>query len=146
MRVSARGAGLGLIAIALVAGLAHWASGEEESRRGEREDDDDEKVQVTLSAPASGALYAAPATVQLVAQASSRQKRHPIARVDFFAGNTLIGTVPGPSANGQYAFVWTGVAAGTYVVVARAVDDKRDAGVSAPATVVVNAPPKVSLQ
>ena len=145
MQVSARAAAMALLAVALVAGLVHWAAGEEDDARRERDDRNDDKIQVALSAPASGALYAAPASVQLVAQASSRQKSHPIARVDFFAGTTLIGTVPGPSATGEYAFTWNGVAAGSYVVVARAVNDKGDRDVSAPVAITVDAPPSVAI-
>ncbi len=144
MQVSARAAGLALLAVALVAGLVHWASGEEDPHR-EREDRDDDKIQVTLTAPAGGALYAAPASVSLVARASARQKNHPIARVHFFADATRIGTVPGPSATGEYAFTWNGVAAGSYVLVAVAVNDKGDRDVSAPVAITVDALPSVTL-
>lgn len=144
MQVSARAAAMALLAVALVAGVVHWAYGEDDEHK-ERDDRNDDKIQVALSAPASGTLYAAPASVQLVAQASARQKNHPIARVDFFAGATRIGTVPGPSATGEYAFSWTGVAAGSYVIVALAVNDKGDRHVSAPVAITVDAPPSVAI-
>src|SRR5258708_5790239 len=45
-----------------------------------------DKVDVSLTAPVSGALYFAPASVRLVAAATAKQKSHPIVKVEFFAG------------------------------------------------------------
>src|SRR4051812_2174924 len=104
MRPGMRAIGLAISVAALWLGLVHCALAQGNSGKGGSGKD---KVDVSLAAPASGALYLAPAAVQLVAAASTRQKSHPIAKVEFFAGGTLIGTVAGPNATGQYAFSWT---------------------------------------
>src|SRR5438046_1251008 len=52
-----------------------------------------DKLEVTLTAPAAGALYNAPAAVVLSAIAQTTQKNHPIAKVEFFQGANLIGAV-----------------------------------------------------
>src|SRR2546422_9288685 len=72
-----------------------------------------DKVEVTLTAPAAGALYNAPAAVVLSAIAQAQQGNHPIAKVEFFQGTSLVGTVTGPQLSHQYTLSWTGVAAGT---------------------------------
>jgi RHS repeat-associated protein len=137
MPMSASGCRAAALVIgALLAGLAAPAAGQGKSN---------DKVDVALSAPASGALYAAPASVRLVAQASAKQKNHPIVKVEFFAGGALVGTVPGPNALGQYAFQWTSVPAGAYSLTARATNDKGDTDVSAPVAITVDALPAVAL-
>src|SRR5437879_9604399 len=60
-----------------------------------------DKVEVTLTAPAAGALYNAPAAVVLSAIAQAKQKNHPIAKVEFFQGTSLVGSVTGPRADDQ---------------------------------------------
>ncbi|HEY6865394.1 MAG TPA: Ig-like domain-containing protein, partial [Burkholderiales bacterium] len=137
-----------MIALGLAIGVVAWAfaEGEDADRDRDREKDrEKEKIQVAIAAPAAGALYAAPAAVHVVALASTRQKRHPVARVEFFAGAARIGVVTGPSATGQYAFDWTGVAAGAYTLTAKATNDKGDSDVSAPVSIVVDALPSVAL-
>ncbi|HZS67380.1 MAG TPA: Ig-like domain-containing protein [Burkholderiales bacterium] len=133
-----------MIALGLTIGVVAWAFGEDDDS-GKDEGSGKQKVHVAIAAPAAGALYAAPAAVHLVALASSRQKSHPIAKVEFFAGAARIGAAAGPSATGEYAFDWTGVAAGAYVLTAKATNDKRDSEISAPVSIVVDAPPSVSL-
>src|SRR2546428_147857 len=104
-----------------------------------------DRVEVTLTAPAAGALYNAPAAVVLSAIAQAKQKNHPIAKVEFFQGTSLVGSVTGPRADDQYTLSWTGVAAGTYSLTARATNDKGDADLSDPVSITVNALPSVSL-
>jgi len=70
-----------------------------------------DKVEVTLTAPAAGALYNAPAAVVLSAIAQAKQKNHPIAKVEFFQGTSLVGSVAGPQPGDQYKLSWTAVAA-----------------------------------
>jgi len=104
-----------------------------------------DKVEVTLTAPVSGALYQAPAAIVLSAIARAKQKNHPIAKVEFFQGTNLIGAVAGPRGDDQYTLNWTGVAAGNYAVTARATNDKGDTDLSDPVSITVNALPSVSL-
>src|ERR1051326_5524287 len=86
-----------------------------------------------LTAPANGATFTAPATVTVSANASDTDGT--IAKVDFFAGSTLIGT----DTTSPYSVTWSGAAAGTYTVVAVATDNDGDSTTSAGATVTVTA-------
>src|SRR5438094_652337 len=104
-----------------------------------------DKVEVTLRAPAAGALYNAPAAVVLSAIAQTTQKNHPIAKVEFFQGANLIGAVAGPRGDDQYTLNWAGVAAGNYAVTVKATNDKGDTDLSEPLSITVNALPSVSL-
>ena len=72
---------------------------------------------VTLTAPSAGAHYFAPATVQVTASASDPDGA--IARVEFYANGSLVGT----ASNAPYSIVWDGIAAGAYTLVARAIDN-----------------------
>ncbi len=72
---------------------------------------------VSLTGPASGATFAAPASVTLTATASDPDGT--VARVDFYNGPTLLGT----ASASPYTFVWNSVAAGSYVLTAKATDN-----------------------
>jgi subtilisin family serine protease/regulation of enolase protein 1 (concanavalin A-like superfamily) len=72
---------------------------------------------VTLTSPVDGTAYTEPASIGLAASASDTDGT--IARVDYYAGSTLIGTVTAP----PYAATWSNVPAGIYVLVAVAVDN-----------------------
>src|SRR5712691_4769217 len=85
-----------------------------------------DKVEVTLTAPAAGALYNAPAAVVLSAIARAKQESHPIAKVEFFQGTNLIGVVAGPRRDDKYTLNWADVAAGNYSLTAKATNDKGD--------------------
>src|SRR3989449_6390944 len=104
-----------------------------------------DRVEVTLTAPAAGALYNAPAAVVLSAIAQTKQKNHPIAKVEFFQGTSLVSSVTGPRPGDQYTLSWTGVAAGTYSLTAKATNDKGDTDLSDPVSITVNALPSISL-
>src|SRR3989442_15776161 len=104
-----------------------------------------DKVEVTLTAPAAGALYSAPAAVVLSAIAQAKQESHPIVKVEFFQGASLVGSVTGPQLGNEYTLSWTGVAAGTYSLRAKATNDKGDTDLSDPVSITVNALPSVSL-
>ena len=104
-----------------------------------------DKVEVTLTAPAAGALYHAPAAITLSAIARARQKNHPIVKVEFFQGTNFIGAVAGPRRGDQYTLNWTGVAAGNYAVTAEATNDKGDTDLSDLVSITVNALPSVSI-
>jgi len=104
-----------------------------------------DKVEVTLTAPAAGALYHAPAAITLSAIARAEQKNRRIVKVEFFQGTKLIGTVRAPRARHQYTFNWTGVAAGHYTLVAKATNDKGKTDLSEPISITVNALPSVAI-
>jgi hypothetical protein len=90
---------------------------------------------VSLIAPASGASFTAPATVNLGASASDADGS--IAKVEFYQGATLIGT----ATSAPYAYAWTAVPAGSYSLTAKATDNLGATTTSAPASITVNAPP-----
>jgi hypothetical protein len=72
---------------------------------------------VSLTAPASGAVFTAPATIALSANASDVDGT--IARVDFYAGSTLLGT----DTSSPYSLSWASVIAGSYSLTAVARDN-----------------------
>jgi predicted phage tail protein len=97
---------------------------------------------VSLTAPANGATFTAPASIAISASASDPENQ--LARVDFYNGSTLLGS----DTSAPYSFTWSNVSAGTYALSAIA----RDAGgltkQSAAVSVTVsgaNQPPTVSL-
>ena len=87
---------------------------------------------VSLTGPASGASYTAPATVTLTATAGDTDGT--VARVDFLAGTTVVGS----AFAAPYSFSWTNVPAGGYSVSARAVDNLGATTTSASATITVS--------
>src|SRR5207248_1346406 len=82
---------------------------------------------VSLTSPANGAVFTAPAPVAVVASASDPENR--MSKVDFYQGATLLGT----STAAPYAFTWSNVPAGTYSLKAVAYD--RDGGVTSSSVV-----------
>jgi regulation of enolase protein 1 (concanavalin A-like superfamily) len=97
---------------------------------------------VSLTAPAAGASFTAPATIALAAQASDPEGR--LARVEFYAGSTKLAT----ATTSPYTATWSSVAAGTYTLTAIAYDAD-GAQTTSPAVTVQVAPantaPTVSL-
>jgi hypothetical protein len=98
---------------------------------------------VTLTQPTNGASFTAPATVSLVATASDADGS--VAKVEFFNGAAKLGE----DTTAPYSFTWSGVAAGTYMVTARATDDLGATTTSAPSTITVvsagNTPPTATI-
>ena len=90
---------------------------------------------VSLTSPAAGATFTAPATIAFAASASDTDGT--IAKVEFFSGTTLLGT----DTSAPYQFSWSNVAAGTYVLTAVATDDDGAATSSSTVTVTVGAAP-----
>ncbi len=72
---------------------------------------------VSLTSPAAGASFMAPATISLSATASDPGGS--IARVEFYRGTTRIAS----DTTSPYSFSWTNVAAGTYSINAVAYDN-----------------------
>jgi hypothetical protein len=98
----------------------------------------------SLTGPANGATFTAPATISLTATASDVDGT--IARVDFYAGSNLLGS----DTTSPYSFTWSNVPAGSYSLTAVARDNSGNATTSSPRTVTVsggtvNQPPLISL-
>jgi hypothetical protein len=87
---------------------------------------------VGLTAPAAGATYTAPATVDLAASASDPGGA--VTKVEFFNGTTKLGE----DTTAPYAYTWAGVAAGTYALTARATDNAGATTTSTARSITVN--------
>ena len=85
---------------------------------------------VSLTTPIEGATFTAPASIPLAATASSANG---ISRVDFYQGNSLVGTSTTAPFGGQ----WSNVPAGSYTLTAKAYDSLGTSGVSTPVHVTV---------
>ncbi|MCI1187159.1 carbohydrate-binding protein [Hymenobacter sp. DH14] len=90
---------------------------------------------VSLTSPTNGATYTTPASISLTANAADSDGT--VSKVEFFNGATLLGT----STASPYSYTWTGVAAGTYSLTAKATDNSGAATTSAAVSVTVNAAP-----
>ncbi|MCC6537536.1 MAG: RICIN domain-containing protein, partial [Bryobacterales bacterium] len=99
---------------------------------------------VALTSPTSGARFNAPASIAINADASDADGN--LARVEFYNGSTLLGS----DTAAPFTHTWTGVAAGSYTITARAFDAAGlNASASASVTVnpgtAVNTAPTVSI-
>ena len=96
---------------------------------------------VSLTAPASGRTYAAPATINLAATASDTNGS--VTKVEFLAGGTVVGI----DTASPYAATWSNVPAGAYALTAKATDNGGATTTSTVRTVTVvnNTPPQVAL-
>jgi regulation of enolase protein 1 (concanavalin A-like superfamily) len=72
---------------------------------------------VSITAPANGASFSAPATFAITATATASSGAS-VSRVDFYSGATLLGS----STTSPYSFTWSNVAAGSYQVTAIVTD------------------------
>jgi regulation of enolase protein 1 (concanavalin A-like superfamily) len=86
---------------------------------------------VSLTAPAAGATFMAPATVNVAANASDADNG--IADVRFYANGNLIGT----DTTSPYTATWSNVAAGTYSITAIARDNGGATTTSSARSIVV---------
>ena len=84
-----------------------------------------------LTSPTAGQTFTAPATVNFAATASDPDGT--VARVEFLNGSTVVGT----DTTSPYSFGWASVAAGTYSVSARAVDNAGASTTTSPISVTV---------
>jgi regulation of enolase protein 1 (concanavalin A-like superfamily) len=87
---------------------------------------------VSLTAPAAGATFTAPAAVTLSAAAADTDGT--VARVDFYVNQTLVGS----STASPWSTTWNAVAPGTFVLTAVATDNLGVATTAAAVTVIVN--------
>ncbi len=90
---------------------------------------------VSLTAPASGATYTAPANITVSANAADSDGS--ISKVEFYQGTTRIGE----ATTSPYSISWSNVAAGTYSITAKATDNDNASTTSATVSVTVNALP-----
>jgi len=88
---------------------------------------------VSLTAPNNNATYTAPASVALTANAADADGT--ISKVEFYNGTTLLNS----DASAPYSYTWTGVAAGTYTITAKATDNSGAVTTSGLVSIVVNA-------
>jgi hypothetical protein len=87
---------------------------------------------VSITSPASGAAFTAPASIPITASAS--ESGGTISKVEFFNGSTLLGT----ATSGPYTFTWSSVPAGTYSLTAEAFDANGNTATSSAVSVTVN--------
>ncbi len=85
---------------------------------------------VSITSPQPGAEFPGPANITITATAADSDGT--VNKVDFYQGITKIGTVPGPTSDGNYSFTWGNVPSGTYSLTAQATDDHGVVTVSAP--------------
>ncbi len=86
---------------------------------------------VTLTAPASGSSFIAPATIDLIATASDSDGA--VTKVEFFNGGAKLSE----DIVAPYVFTWSPVASGTYLLTARATDNAGATAISDSVTVNV---------
>ncbi len=88
---------------------------------------------VSLTSPANGASFAAPASIALTASASDANGS--VTKVEFFNGSTKLGE----STAAPYQFTWNNVGQGSYSLTARATDNGGASTTSSAAAVTVGA-------
>jgi chitinase len=84
-----------------------------------------------LTAPAAGASFTSGTDIAISANAADSDGS--IARVDFYAGNTLVGR----DAIAPYAIVWRGATVGTHALKAVAIDNRKASGTSSVVSITV---------
>ncbi|MDX8142428.1 glycoside hydrolase family 48 protein [Lentzea sp. BCCO 10_0061] len=92
---------------------------------------------VALTAPTAGSSYTLPASIPLAATAQDTDGT--VAKVDFYAGDTLIAT----DTSAPFTGTWTSAPAGDHSITARATDNRGATAASAPAAVKVLSGPAV---
>jgi len=88
---------------------------------------------VTLTAPAEGAVYTAPASVTFTANAADADGT--VKRVDFYENGNLVGS----DTTSPYGFTWVTSVAGSHTLTAVATDNLDVTTTSAPVHITVNA-------
>ncbi|HMP84526.1 MAG TPA: Ig-like domain-containing protein, partial [Verrucomicrobiota bacterium] len=86
---------------------------------------------VTLTSPANGAVFSAPANISLRASASDSDGS--IAKVEFFANGVLVAT----DTSSPYSATWGSVSAGNYSITAKATDNNGAQTTSTAASITV---------
>lgn len=86
---------------------------------------------VSITSPASGASFTAPATVNI--QASAADADGTVRRVEFYQGTTLLGV----DSVSPYSYSWSNVAAGSYSLTAKATDNQNASTTSGAVAITV---------
>src|SRR5262249_16193101 len=97
----------------------------------------------TITSPAGGTSFVTPATIPIKVNATSATGT--IAKLDFYDGSTLLGTINAGVANVSATFTYANVPGGTHLRTAKATDNAGLSYTPAPVTVSVNAAPTVTL-
>ncbi len=87
---------------------------------------------VSITSPANGAVFTAPASIPINATASDSDGT--VTKVDFYQNGSLLGT----DTTSPYSFTWSSVAAGSYSLTAVATDNLNKTGTSVPVGITVN--------
>ncbi|RXK57733.1 DNRLRE domain-containing protein [Lacibacter luteus] len=87
---------------------------------------------VSVTAPANNAVFTAPATVNITATASDTDGT--VTKVEFFQGAVKLGE----DLTSPYSYSWSGVAAGSYAITARATDNNGAVTTSSVINITVN--------
>ncbi|MGN6419451.1 MAG: cellulase family glycosylhydrolase [Pseudobacter sp.] len=90
---------------------------------------------VSITSPANNAGFTSPASVTITATAADSDGT--ISKVEFFNGATKLGEVTTP----PYSYTWNNVAAGNYVLTAKATDNGNTSTTSSAVNIAVTAPP-----
>jgi hypothetical protein len=86
---------------------------------------------VSITEPADGATFTAPANITINATASDSDGT--VSKVDFYQGSTLLGT----DTNSPYSYSWSNVADGNYVLTAKATDNEGAVTTSSTVSIIV---------
>ncbi len=77
---------------------------------------------VSITSPANGAQFFAPATITITASASDPDSGDSISKVEFFQGGAPLGT--DTDGTDGWSFTWSNVPVGTYTLTAKAYDSR----------------------
>ena len=97
---------------------------------------------ISLTTPANGFLFAAPASITLTANASDSDGT--IERVEFYENGNLLGTETSSGGN-DYNFAWNNPASGNHRLMAVAIDNLGKTLASEPVNITVNGSATVSI-
>jgi hypothetical protein len=87
---------------------------------------------VSISSPANGAIFTAPASITI--NASAADSDGTVTQVEFYQGTTLLYT----DTSAPYSYTWTGVAVGSYSLTAKATDNEGAVTTSTAVGITVN--------
>lgn len=94
---------------------------------------------VSVTSPANGTVLVSPANITITATAADNDGA--ITRVEFFRNGTSLGV----DTVAPFSYTWSGVAAGSYALTAKATDSRLATTTSETVNVIVNTQPSVAL-